>query len=96
MRLNSRNFVVCFAYFDDTYCHCVPELVSGEVISVGLLSPIWGVGRLHLSSKGCREPHTDKCDDLRLFCIHTKSVLSSTIIGGKTKEFKFELKGEST
>ena len=32
--------------------------------------PVWGVGRLRLSSRGSREPHFDKCNDLRLFCFH--------------------------
>jgi len=32
--------------------------------------PLWGVGRLRLSLEGCREPHTGKCNDLRLFCFY--------------------------
>ena len=36
--------------------------------------PLWGVGRLCLSLRGSREPRLGKCNDSRLFCIHTKSV----------------------
>ena len=61
------------------HCHCSPELVSGEAISVCVLSPVWGVGRLRLSFLGFAEPHLGKCDDLRLFCIHTNLVLSGTV-----------------
>ena len=34
--------------------------------------PFWGVGRLRLSVIGFAEPQGGKCNDLRLFCIHTK------------------------
>jgi hypothetical protein len=35
--------------------------------------PVWGVGRLRLSVTGIAEPQNDKCNDSRLFCIHTKN-----------------------
>ena len=44
-------------------------------VYLGLLyqqQPFWGVGRLRLSCKGIREPHLDKCNDSRLFCIIQK------------------------
>ena len=34
--------------------------------------PFWGVGRLCLSVIRHAQPHMDKCNDLRLFCILTK------------------------
>ena len=34
--------------------------------------PFWGVGRLCLSVIRHAQPHLGKCNDLRLFCIHTK------------------------
>ena len=34
--------------------------------------PVWGVGRLCLSSIRHAQPHLGKRNDLRLFCIHTK------------------------
>ena len=42
--------------------------------------PLWGVGRLRLSYKGCREPRFDKRDDSRLFCI-LKNRCSSLLVG---------------
>ena len=34
--------------------------------------PVWGVGRLCLSSIRHAQPHLGKRNDLRLFCIHPK------------------------
>ena len=58
------------------FCGVPRFVVTG--FSTGLWSsdqgqqPVWGVGRLRLSFRGSREPRMDKCNDLRLFCIHTK------------------------
>ena len=52
--------------------------------------PFWGVGRLRLSLKGCREPHTDKCNDLRLFCIHTKNLARFFAEWGKLLNYNKE------
>lgn len=42
-------------------------------LNLAVLSPFRGVGRLCLSVIRHAQPHMDKCNDLRLSCIHTKN-----------------------
>ncbi len=55
------------------------------VVYLGLLykqQPFWGVGRLRLSVIGFAEPRLDKCNDSRLFCIHTESAQFIAVFAG--------------